>query len=129
MQLKHVDVCRFFSAHAHVYECVFCRGLEVLCRRVFPECGGSERRFGYMEHSGPFFMVYGCTHAHTAPLHVAPSTATVGSLLQRETNRVIHSTDGLNVIKIYRSWVGLGFFFALKLQTGIPPNLGQDSEG
>lgn len=80
--------------------CWCCRGFVVLCRRVFPECGGSERHFGYIliEHTGPFSRSCGyTTHTHARMLSCR-------SLLYKETNRLIHSAERLNVIKIYRSW-------------------------
>lgn len=84
--------------------CVCCRGFAVLCRRVFPECGGSERHVGYalMEHTGAFFMhLQKCTHS-TPPC--APVHRHCRSALRIETNQLIHWSARLNVIKIYRSW-------------------------
>lgn len=67
----HMCVCLF----VHMFmRCVCVRacvravgGFVFLCRRVFPECGGSERHFGYilMGHTGPFSCTCGYTSAHT----------------------------------------------------------------
>lgn len=108
----HTYICVFLCVCLRM--CVCCRGFfVVLCRRVFPVCGGSDRRYGYMlmEHTRLFF--FSCTSAHTHPTMSPypplpplppPPPPYRRSLLYTETSQLIHSAEGLSVIKICRSW-------------------------
>lgn len=99
--VRRVKLVCVFLVHKAVCVCesMCCRGFVLLCRGVFVECRGSERHESYilMEHTGPFSCTWRHTHA------CAPVQPHRRSSLCIETNRLIHATQGLNVIKIYRS--------------------------